>query len=162
MSELSSAVGSGFAEYFEEIGAKLHKWVAALSAEQFWKNPFPYGNDVGHLVLHLTGNLNYYIGARIAATGYARDRNREFTDTAPPSKRQTLQAFDSAIAMVAATVRKQSAADWEKEYSAVGVTSRNRFAIVLDCAAHADHHVGQIINLSRELKKGDAGRAAST
>jgi len=91
-----------------------------------------------------------------------RDRDREFTDTAPPSKRQALQAFDSAIAMVTATVRKQSAADWGKEYSAVGVTSRNRFAIVLDCAAHADHHVGQIVNLSRELTGGDTGRAAST
>lgn len=160
MPELSSTVGSGFAESFEEFGAKLRKWVAPLSDEQFWKNPFSYGNDVGHLVLHLTGNLNYYIGARIAATGYARDRDREFTEAAPPSKRDALQAFDSAIAMVAATVRKQSAADWEKEYSAVGVTSRNRFAIVLDCAAHADHHIGQIINLSRELTSRDARPAA--
>jgi hypothetical protein len=162
MSELSSTVGYEFAEYFDRIGAKVHKWIDPLSEEQFWKNPFPYGNDTGHLVLHLTGNLNYYIGARIAASGYVRDRDREFTDNAPPSKRQALQSFDSAIAMVSATVRKQSAADWEKEYSAVGVTSKNRFAIVLDCAAHADHHVGQIINLSRELTGGDTGRAAST
>jgi len=58
MSELSSTVGSEFAEYFDRIGAKLHKWIDLLSEEQVWKNPFPYGNDIGHLVLHLTGNLN--------------------------------------------------------------------------------------------------------
>jgi hypothetical protein len=92
MSELSTTVGSGFAEYFDKIREKLDKWVDPLSEEQFWKNPFPYGNDVGHLVLHLTGNLNYYIGAQIAANGYVRDRNREFTETARPSKSQVLQA----------------------------------------------------------------------
>jgi hypothetical protein len=96
MSELSTTVGSGFAEYFDKIREKLHKWVDPLSEEQFWKNPFPYGNDVGHLVLHLTGNLNYYIGAQIAANGYVRDRNREFTETARRSKSQVLQSFDHA------------------------------------------------------------------
>jgi len=123
----------------QKVRAKLHKWVEPLSDEQFWKNPFSYGNDVGHLVLHLTGNLNYYIGAKIAASGYVRDRDREFAEAARPSKEQVLQNFDRAIDMVAETVRKQSAEDWTKEYSAEGVTAKNRFAIVLDCAAHADH-----------------------
>jgi len=39
--------------------------VDPLSNEQFWPKPYPYGNSIGHLVLHLTGNLNYYIGARV-------------------------------------------------------------------------------------------------
>jgi uncharacterized damage-inducible protein DinB len=153
MSDLASTVGSDLADYFEKVCAKLHKWAEPLSDEQFWKNPFSYGNDVGHLVLHLTGNLNYYIGAKIAASGYVRDRDQEFAEAARPSKEQVLQNFDRAIDMVAETVRKQSAEDWNMEYSAEGVTAKNRFAIVFDCAAHADHHVGQIINLSRELSR---------
>lgn len=161
MSDLASTVGSDLADYFEKICAKLHKWVEPLSDEQFWKNPFPYGNDIGHLVLHLTGNLNYYIGAKIAASGYVRDRDREFAEVARPSKAHALQNFDRAIDMVAETVRKQSTEDWTREYSAEGVTSRNRFAIVLDCAAHADHHVGQIINLSRELSRAPNAQTAS-
>jgi uncharacterized damage-inducible protein DinB len=151
MAELSDMVGSGFAEYFEKVRATLHKWVDPLSDEQFWKNPFPYGNDIGHLVLHVTGNLNYYLGGRIAATGYVRDRGREFNETARPSKSQVLQSFDRAITLAADTARKQSAEDWSREYSAERSTSKNRFAIFLDCAAHADHHAGQVINLSREL-----------
>ena len=58
--------------------ARIRELAAPLSNEQFWQKPYPYGNSFGHLVLHLTGNLNYYIGAQIANTGYVRDRPREF------------------------------------------------------------------------------------
>jgi uncharacterized damage-inducible protein DinB len=151
MPELSETVNTGFANYYEKLRVDLRTWVASLTEEQFWKNPFPYGNSVGHLVLHLTGNLNYYIGAQIAETGYVRDRPREFAETKLPSKLEALAEFDKAIEMVIATVRKQSAEDWSAPYSGTGVACENRFAIVLDCAAHADHHIGQILNLAREL-----------
>jgi uncharacterized damage-inducible protein DinB len=151
MPELSKTVNSGFANYYEQLRVNLHTWVASLTEEQFWKNPFPYGNSVGHLVLHLTGNLNYYIGAQIAQTGYVRDRPREFAESTVPSKLEALTDFDKAIEMVKATVRNQSAEDWSAPYSGSGVTCDNRFATVLDCAAHADHHIGQILNLAREL-----------
>ena len=64
MTELASVIANGLADYYEFLGKQLHKWVDPLSNEQFWHNPYPYGNSVGHLVLHLTGNLSYYIGAR--------------------------------------------------------------------------------------------------
>src|SRR5690348_11450224 len=103
MPELSETVNSAFANYYEKLRVNLHTWVASLTEEQFWKNPFPYGNSVGHLVLHLTGNLNYYIGAQIAQTGYVRDRPREFAETTPPTKLEALENFDKAIEMVKTT-----------------------------------------------------------
>jgi uncharacterized damage-inducible protein DinB len=162
MPDLSSTVNSGLANYFEKVAVKLHQWVDPLSNEQFWRNPYAYGNDIGHLVLHLTGNLNYYIGAQIAGNGYVRDRDREFTEAARPSKEEALRKFDGAIALAAETVRKQSAEEWTADYSAERSTAKDRFSIVLDCAAHADHHVGQIINLSRELTREAESRAASS
>jgi uncharacterized damage-inducible protein DinB len=162
MGDLGATVNSGLAKYFEKVAAKLHKWVDPLSDKQFWRNPFRYGNDIGHLVLHLTGNLNYYIGAQIAKTGYVRNRDREFTETNRPAKSEVLREFDRAISMVAATIRKQSAEDWPAAYAAERSDSHDRFAIALDCAAHADHHVGQIINLSRELTQEPGTRAASS
>ena len=77
-----------------------HELAAPLENEKFWQKPYPYGNSFGHLVLHLTGNLNYYIGAQIAQTGYIRDRPREFNDPNPPSKDEALKRFDAAVAMV--------------------------------------------------------------
>ena len=153
MPDLTATINGGFAAYYENLRVKLHKWVDPLTETQFWRNPFPYGNDIGHLVLHLTGNLNYYIGAQIAQTGYVRDRDKEFADEHPPTKAEALQKFDDAIGLVAATVRKQLSGDWSTTYSGRGANSTNRFGIVLDCAAHVDHHVGQIINLSRELSR---------
>lgn len=155
MAEVNETVVAGLAGYCEFVAAQLHKWVDPLSNEQFWRKPYPYGNSVGHLVLHMTGNLNYYIGARVAETGYVRDREREFTDKQPPPKEQALRAFDRTMAMVTATIRKQSAADWGKPYTAEREpeAAADRFQIFVRCAGHAYHHVGQIVYLSRELAR---------
>jgi len=162
MADLAGVVASELAAYYQKTAAELHKWVDPLSQEQFWRNPYGYGNSVGHLVLHLTGNLNYYIGARIAGTGYVRDRDREFTETQRLPKEHVLAAFDRTIAMVVATLRSQKPEDWTAEYSADREPlAKNRFAVFLRCAGHAYHHVGQMIFLAKELAKDAGPRAAS-
>jgi uncharacterized damage-inducible protein DinB len=154
MAELTKTVENGLADYYEYIAQHLHKWVDPVSNDRFWRKPYPYGNSIGHLVLHLTGNLNYYIGARVAETGYVRDRDREFTDKIPPHKDEALRAFDRAIAMVVAAIRKQSAEDWSKPYTAaLEPEALDRFQIFVRCAGHAYHHVGQIVYLTRELAR---------
>jgi uncharacterized damage-inducible protein DinB len=155
MSDLSSVVAATLARYYEdEVQAKLHHWVAPISSEQLWMRPYPYGNSIGHLLLHLTGNLNYYIGAQIAGTGYVRHRDREFNDTERRPKEQVLSDFDRAISMVVATIRNQSAEDWVAPYAAEREPlAKDRFSAFLRCAGHAYHHVGQIIYLSKDLTK---------
>src|SRR5437870_6530271 len=150
MTALSFKVASAFENQYEMIRGKIHELVAPLSTEQIWRLPYPYGNSAGHLLLHLTGNLNYYIGARIAGTGYVRDRDREFTDTERRPKAEVLAAFDRAITMVKDTIRRQSDADWSAPYSAERAEAKDRFSILLDCAGHAYHHVGQLVYLSKE------------
>jgi uncharacterized damage-inducible protein DinB len=151
---VNETVANGLAAYYEYVAQHLHKWADPLTNEQFWRKPYPYGNSVGHLVLHLTGNLSYYIGARVAETGYVRDRDREFTDPHPPHKDEALRAFDQAVSMVVATIRKQGAEDWGKAYTAEREPqAKNRFQIFVRCAGHAYHHVGQIVYLSRELAR---------
>jgi uncharacterized damage-inducible protein DinB len=154
LSELSESIGAAFASEYRWRAAELHKWVDPLSEAQFWRNPFTYGNCVGHLVLHLTGNLNYYIGARIAGTDYVRNRDLEFSEPRKPPKTDVLRKFDETIAMVIATIEKQTEADWTAPYSAEREPeAKNRVTLVLRCASHLYHHVGQIIYLSRELRK---------
>lgn len=132
----------------------LHKWVDPLSEEQFWRNPYSYGNSVGNLVLHLTGNLSYYVGDRIAGTGYIRNRDLEFTESRRPPKADVLGKFDGAIALVIATIERQSESDWALPYSGEREPeAKNRFTLFLRCASHLYHHVGQIVYLSRELVK---------
>jgi uncharacterized damage-inducible protein DinB len=133
--------------------ARVHELAAPLSNAQFWQNPFPYGNSFGHLVLHLTGNLNYYIGAQIAQTGYVRDRSREFNDPNPPSKEEALQRLEEAVAMVQQTIRSQSPDDWSRGYSGVGTAAQNRLDMIVRCATHMQHHIGQMIYLAYEWSR---------
>jgi len=154
MSQLSDSVRDAFANEYRARAAELHQWVDPLTDEQFWRNPFTHGNSAGHLVLHLTGNLSYYIGARIADSGYIRNRDLEFTETREPTKTEVLRKFDDIIALVIATIDKQCESDWGAAYAAErDTTSKNRFDVVLRCASHLYHHIGQIIYLVRELQK---------
>jgi uncharacterized damage-inducible protein DinB len=154
MADLTETIAEDLAAYYEMVQERVHHWAGELSTEQLWRKPYPYGNSIGHLILHLTGNLNYYIGARIAETGYVRDRDREFTEPKHLPKKELFAAFDRTIALVVATIRTQKPEDWLKEYSAEREPeAKERFNIFLRSAGHAYHHVGQIIYLASELKK---------
>ena len=143
-------VRDGLTDYFLIVQGKIHDLIAPLSTEQLWIRPYPYGNSIGNLILHLTGNLNYYIGAQMGQTGYVRNRPLEFTDSGK-DKAELLADFDRAMETVVATIAKQTDADWAAPYTAIGTVNKNRFTMVLNCLSHADHHVGQIIYLQREL-----------
>lgn len=153
MVDLKETVASRLAARYTKLAGAVRELSAPLSEEQFWAKPFPFGNSFGHLVLHLTGNLNYYIGTQIAETGYVRDRPREFAEAARPSKEEVLKKFDEAMEMVVQTIRSQSAEDWSAAYSATGTDAQDRFGIVLSCATHLHHHIGQMTYLEFGLKR---------
>jgi uncharacterized damage-inducible protein DinB len=149
---LSSLVCRSLSSHYDRVRRRVHTLVEPLTTEQLWRRPFPFGNSVGHLLLHLTGNLSYYVGAQIAGSGYVRDRPREFTDTSPRPKDQVLQDFDRAVDMVLATLALQSEADWRSPYSGLGAEDvSDRLTMLVRCAAHADHHAGQMIYLCKQL-----------
>jgi uncharacterized damage-inducible protein DinB len=151
MRDLRSTISFVLIERYTANAARVRELAASLTNDQFWRKPFPFGNSLGHLVLHLTGNLNYYIGAQIAKSGYIRDRPREFNDPNPPSKEEALQRFDEAVAMVVRTIDAQSPDDWSTEYTGAGTNAPNRLAMVVQCAAHMQHHIGQMIYLGYEI-----------
>lgn len=145
MSNFSQVASQGFGYYFRDFLAKVYDIADDLSEQEFWSNPYPYGNSIGHLILHITGNLKYYIGAELASTGYARDREMEFTDPTPPSKEVALKELEGAVDAVIATLEKQTDDDWSAAYRAEGVDDvADRFSIFLRCAIHFNHHIGHM------------------
>lgn len=156
MAGLEVTLVAVLADRYTANAARVRELAAPLTNTQFWEKPFPYGNSFGHLVLHLTGNLNYYIGAQIAGTGYVRDRPREFSEPNPPQKEVALQRLDDAVAMVIRTIRGQSTEDWPKAYSGAGANSSNRLDMILQCAAHMQHHIGQMIYLIYQWEQQDS------
>lgn len=159
MDTLQATVASALGERYTTLAGKVRELASPLTELQFWRKPFPFGNSFGHLVLHLTGNLNYYIGAQVAGTGYVRDRDREFAESEHAPKQEVMRRFDEAMDVVLKAIRAQSADDWSKPYTAAREDDAgNRFNIFLRCATHLHHHVGQMMYLCFELKREGSGR----
>jgi len=153
MADLNETVTSSLTTRYRKLAGLVHELAAPFSDEQFWSKPFPFGNSFGNLVLHLTGNLNHYIGAQMAATGYVRDRPKEFAAASRASKDEALKKFDQAIETVLKAIESQSAEDWSLAYSAEGVDAKTRLEMVLHCATHLHHHIGQMMYLGFEMKR---------
>lgn len=68
-------------EYLPKIKACLEE----LSSEDIWWRPHLHANSVGHLLLHLEGNLRQWIIAGLGGTPDARRRDEEF---APEHQRE--------------------------------------------------------------------------
>jgi len=149
---LHDTIATSLSDRYSKLAARVRELAAPLSEDEFWKKPFSFGNSFGHLVLHLTGNLSYYIGAQVAGTGYVRDRDLEFSESSGPKKADVMRRFDEAVAIVIKTIAAQSPSDWSREYSAQREDAVNRFDILFRCATHFHLHVGQLIYLSYGLK----------
>ena len=67
-------------------------------------------------------------------------------------KEEVLKKFDDAIEMVVRTIQSQSDEDWSTAYSGTGADAKTRFEMVLQCATHLHHHIGQMMYLGFHLK----------
>jgi uncharacterized damage-inducible protein DinB len=141
--DLSRLVALEFGRYFRHLAARVDRAARAIPEEQLWSKPFAFGNSIGHLVLHLTGNLNHYIGALIAGSGYTRDRGREFTDSVQHPRDELLAGFHQAIEMVVQTLEAQDAADLATPAPSQPPIE-TRLGLFLVCAAHLNNHIGQM------------------
>ena len=81
----------------EQLRDQVRTLAEPLSEAEFWARPLEPGNSVGHLVLHLTGNLSHFVGGQLGQTGYVRDREHEFTEAQPPAKAEALARLDAAV-----------------------------------------------------------------
>ncbi len=148
--ELTQVVPSEMVRYFRHLAERVEKHLRALPKDKVYFKPFIYGNSMGHLILHLTGNLNHYIGAGIMNTGYVRNRPLEFTDPTPPPPEEALKKFRTAVDLVARAIELQSPADWGKPIDN-NQPIQTRFGMFLVCIAHFNNHIGQMAWLVQAL-----------
>jgi uncharacterized damage-inducible protein DinB len=116
-----------------------------------WKKPLEQSNSIGHLILHLTGNLNYFVGAQLGKTGYVRDREREFSETNVPSKEVLLRNLDDAVT----TFRRVVSGLTDKQLAAPFPDSRfgSVLSALLHWITHFALHRGQMSYIVRLVTK---------
>jgi hypothetical protein len=150
-SELGQLTVVEFTRYFRHLATRVERAARSVTEEQLWTKPFPFGNSIGHLILHLTGNLNHYIGAIVAGSGYVRHREHEFIDPVQYPLDKLLGEFHQAVEMVVRTLEKQTDATFALPVPGESPI-QTRLGLFLVCAAHLNNHIGQISYLVQALQ----------
>ncbi|HXM39269.1 MAG TPA: DinB family protein [Gemmatimonadales bacterium] len=101
-------------------------------------------NPGGNLVLHLAGNIQYFVGNVLGKTGYVRNRDAEFADRDVP-RDELLGELDQAIVAVETGLARVSDADLNKPYpETVGGVTSTTGAFLAHLAVHLAYHLGQV------------------
>lgn len=120
-----------------------------------WKTVPGITNSAGNLALHLSGNLQYFIGTLLGRTGYVRNRELEFGRTSG-SRAEIYAELDAAIAVVRAVLPAVSDATLDQEFPEAVMGSKFRTGTFLvHLCSHAGFHLGQAGYL-RRMVTGDA------
>jgi hypothetical protein len=115
-----------------------------------WKIEGQINNSAGNLCLHLTGNLNTYIGRELGKTGYVRNREQEFSLKDVP-REELIKNVENTIEMINQAFDKLDESILETEFPIVVFehkTSTEYFLVHL--ATHLAYHLGQV-NYHRRL-----------
>ena len=150
--DLAELTGSALIAELEGLRDAVRQAAEPLSEQELWAKPVEPGNSVGHLILHLTGNLNHFVGAQLGNTGYVRDREREFTEAQPPAKAAVLANLDAAVATFRRVVGGLSAEQLAAPHPEA------RFGTVLKGLVHLVGHFalhrGQMTYIVRLVQRG--------
>lgn len=132
-------------EMFERDLIKLKEEINLYKDEtSLWVINGEISNSGGNLCLHLTGNLNHFIGATLGNTGYVRNRESEFT-LKNISRKELIAQIENTTKIVIDTINKIPDADFEKKFPlekhGKEVTTEN---MLIHLFGHFNYHLGQI------------------
>lgn len=117
-------------------------------------------NSGGTLALHLAGNLQHYIGARLGGTGYVRNRDAEFSRR-DVSRTELVAEIERARAAVAAALLRLPADSLERDYPELIADARIRTdEYLVHLCAHFTYHLGQLDSHRRVVTGNPAGVGA--
>jgi uncharacterized damage-inducible protein DinB len=143
-------VRSGLIAEMRELRDDVRKLADGLNDQELWQRPLEPGNSVGHLILHLTGNLKHFAGAQLGNTCYVREREREFTEAQAPPRGQLLQELDAAVETFARVVGGLTEEQLIAPHPHVQFGSV--FKALLHLVAHFALHRGQMSYIARLVK----------
>ena len=136
---------------FERDLKKLRVEIEAYKTEKnIWQVEKNIKNSAGNLCLHIIGNLNWYIGAQLGATGYIRHRELEFSSTNIP-KDDLLLEIDKTRSVLDNTLDKITSNQLELEYPILVFDKKTTtYYFLIHLTTHLAYHLGQV-NYHRRL-----------
>jgi uncharacterized damage-inducible protein DinB len=118
--------------------------------KNLWRVEENISNTAGNLCLHLTGNLNAYIGAELGNTGYIRQRDLEFSLKDVP-RSELIRQVEDTVNMVERTLGQLTDEDLNKDFPLLVFKEKMSTEYFLThLSTHLAYHLGQI-NYHRRL-----------
>lgn len=152
MSALAGRIAAVLVRDLRALGREI---AAYPTDADVWRTAPGVPNSGGTLALHLTGNIQHFIGAVLGRTGYVRNRDAEFARRDVP-RAELQEEVERAIQAVQAGLARLSDADLERDYplSIVGKTVTTG-DYLLHLATHFTYHLGQL-DYHRRLSTGQS------
>ena len=123
---------------------RLRKEIEAFEFEyMLWTHVGGISNPSGNLCLHLIGNLNTYIGAKLGNSGYIRNRPAEFESTT--TQQDLFEKIDATEKVVVETLKKLTSEDLAAIYpeEVLGYEMTTEYFLI-HLLGHLNYHLGQI------------------
>jgi hypothetical protein len=133
----------------------LEREVRAYADERdLWRLAPGVANPAGNLVLHLTGNLQHFIGVVLGGSKFVRDRDAEFRRRDVP-RDELLGQIDATRAAVERGLASVSDGRLAERYpQPVGGVTLTTADFLMHLAVHLGYHLGQV-DYHRRLVTGD-------
>lgn len=129
--------------YVRDLDKLLSELEAYPNEDSLWVKVDGINNSAGNLFMHLCGNLQHFIGAILADTGYERQRDFEFNGTATLDELK-LQIGKTKQVLVDYFSRAD-AEDFQSEYPIQPFGhSMTVGYFLLHLHGHLNYHLGQI------------------
>lgn len=138
-------------QLFEQGLNKLAEEINAYPDDaSLWVTSEGITNPAGNLCLHLTGNLQHFLGAVLNESGYVRNREAEFK-VKNIAKVKLLNEIEEAQKAVKDTLEQVSRKQLEKDYPLpINGEMVNTEYFLIYLLGHLNYHIGQI-NYHRRL-----------
>lgn len=135
---------------------RIGKCLAMLSDEQVWQRPNEASNSIGHLILHLCGNIRQYIHSSLGLQTDDRQRDAEFAHSGGLSKSQLLEAFEQTVEEAVRIISELSGTQLLEKRMVQGFRYSG-IGNILHVVEHAAYHTGQIALYTKILQGQDLG-----
>lgn len=133
---------------------RLARCLALLSEQEIWWRAHPTSNSVGNLVLHLEGNVRQWIISGLGGAPDCRDRDREFAERGPISRRRLLARLRRTVTDACRILEELSASDLARLYRIQGFRLTGLKALT-HVTEHFAYHTGQIILVTKLKRRRD-------
>jgi uncharacterized damage-inducible protein DinB len=137
------------ARYLEEYLAKIRFAVERLPVERLWWRPAADTNSAGNLLLHLCGNLSFWLLDGVGGQRYERDRAGEFAADGGAEAPELFDRLAGVVARCAVLLRTLRDEDLAAPCRIQGYDTDVRGA-VFHAVEHMSYHTGQLLYLLKQ------------